>query len=134
MARLLFVLLCLFVSPALAQVPNYIGAVGITPIPTASVVTSAAAESSHVLKAAPGSFIGGHVTATGAGFLMLFDAVAAPADGAVAPKTCVAVAANTSVNIVNPQPFLTGVVAVFSSTGCFTKTASAVAYFSFQVQ
>lgn len=106
---------------------------GITP------VVSSAAEGSHVLKASSGNLYSLYVT-TGAtaGFLMTFNATAAPADGAVTPVECVAVAANqttaASFNSGPPDAYSTGIVAVFSSTGCFTKTVSATAFFKGRVK
>jgi len=103
----------------------------LTPIP------STAAESSHILKASAGSLFGVSVTATVAGYLMLFNAVAAPADGAVTPVKCYVVPANTSVGVSwgsYAAAFGTGIVAVYSTTGCFVKTASATAFISGEVQ
>ena len=100
-------------------------------------VATTVAASSLVVKATPGQLMA-MVAATGAvaGYVMLFDAAAAPADGAVSPVWVSGlIAANTSVTVfaVNGGPgirFNTGIVAVFSSTGPFTKTASATAYIS----
>lgn len=94
-------------------------------------VSSTAAEASHVIKGAAGNLYRIAVTTGGsAGYLLVFDAVSAPADGAVAPKVCRAIAANTSVDIAYdyPERYATGITAVFSSTGCFSKTASATAH------
>jgi hypothetical protein len=94
-------------------------------------VTSAAAETSHVIKASAGNLYRLAIT-TGAsgGYLMVFDASSAPADGAVAPKICRAVAANASIDLIYdyPERYATGITAVFSTTGCFAKTASATAH------
>ncbi len=97
-------------------------------------IVSAAAESSHVLKVGSGNLYSAYVT-TGntAGFLMAFDAAAAPGDGAVLPKQCLQAPANTTAGLTfNPGPpesYATGIVLVFSTTGCSTKTASATAWF-----
>ena len=99
-------------------------------------VATAAAASSLVIKATPGQLL--HITlVTGAasGYLMLFDAAAAPADGAVTPIWSAGVIAALTPYTwqANAGPgirFNTGIVAVFSSTGPFTKTASATAYIS----
>lgn len=66
-----------------------------------------------------------------AGYFMVFDATTVPADGAVVPKFCRAVAAGASVSLVfvNPAAFRNGIVMVFSTTGCYTKTISATAFF-----
>lgn len=96
-------------------------------------VVSAAAESSHIIKASAGTLFDWHVT-TGAiaGYIMIFNAASAPADGAVTPIVCVAIAANTTFfgNDRVPTAFSTGITMVFSTTGPFTKTASATAFFS----
>lgn len=76
-------------------------------------------------------------TGAAAGYVMLFDAVAIPADGAVTPARCLPVAANTGLDLNfrgSPLRFDNGVVVVFSTTGCFTKTASATAYLAGDVQ
>ncbi len=101
-------------------------------------VISSAAESNHVLKGSAGNLYSVYVT-TGAtaGFLMVFNATSAPGDGAVTPIHCVGVGINSSVGINfngPPESYATGITAVFSSTGCFTKTASATAFFHGSVQ
>lgn len=101
-------------------------------------VVSGSAESSHVLKASPGNLYGVAVTSGAvAGYLLVFDATSAPVDGAVTPKACVVVPANSTVGLSYgdiPSVYATGITAVFSSTGCFTKTASATAYFAGRTQ
>lgn len=77
------------------------------------------------------------VTGASAGYVMLFDATAIPADGAVAPLRCMPIAANTGVDLNfrgSPLRFDNGLVIVFSTTGCYTKTASATAYLAGDVQ
>lgn len=107
-------------------------AAGITP------VVSAAAEGSHVFKASAGNSYSIYAT-TGAtaGFVMIFNATSAPADGAVTPIDCVQAPANTTVSLSNgsgpPDVFSTGITGVFSTTGCFTKTISATAFFKGRV-
>jgi hypothetical protein len=69
---------------------------------------------------------------------MVFNATSAPIDGAVTPQNCIQVPAN-STNFLNwaPQPpewYSTGISVAFSTTGCFTKTASATAFFHALVQ
>jgi hypothetical protein len=79
-----------------------------------------------------------------AGFAILFDAISAPS-GAVTPCTtaasarpcvlwCVPMAANTALERSWASPLLaqTGLVAVYSTTGCATVTASATARFAGQ--
>lgn len=108
--------------------PSSTAASGITP------VVSSAAEGTRVFKASAGSLYSAYVTSGAtAGFLMIFNSATAPGDGAVTPIHCVQVPANTtqSVNF-NPGPpevYATGISAAFSSTGCFTKTVSATAFF-----
>lgn len=100
---------------------------GITP------VASAAASGGEVIKATPGNLYGVNVASgASAGFVMLIDAVAVPADGAVAPKKCWHVAANATIDHkwVVPIRFNAGIVVVFSTTGCYSKTASATAFIS----
>ncbi len=67
-----------------------------------------------------------------AGWMMLFDATVAPADGTVSPKRVWKVAANDSVEhrFGTPLHMLQGAVLVFSSTGPLTKTASATVFLS----
>jgi hypothetical protein len=77
------------------------------------------------------------VTGASAGYVMLFDAAAVPADGPVTPVRCMPVAANTGIDLNfrgAPLRFDTGLVAVFSTTGCFTKTGSATAFIAGDVQ
>lgn len=98
-----------------------------------TAVVSAAAEGSHVLKASAGNLYSAYVT-TGAtaGYFMIFNATSAPADGAVTPIHCIQAPAMQSTSLsFNPGPaevFSTGITAVFSTTGCFTKTISATAF------
>lgn len=71
-----------------------------------------------------------------AGNLLILDATSVPADGAVTPKYCYPwpATSGSSVSWPNGARFQTGIVAVFSSAAsCFTKTASATAFFSAQV-
>lgn len=125
-------------NPTTCLAPNSAGGLpGPAPSSSASVgiapVVSGSAESSHVLKASAGNLYTLQVTSgTTAGYVLTFDATSAPADGAVTPKHCFVLPASSSVSLSwsTPAAFATGIVAVFSSTGCFTKTASATAFFS----
>lgn len=114
---------------------------------TITAQVSAAAESSHVFCDATGTapvrkapcFIRSLYVTAGAvaGYLMTFNAVSAPADGAVTPRECVYVPANSTMALdfgETTEPYVTGLTAVFSTTGCFTKTASATVYFKGRVQ
>lgn len=109
---------------------------------------SAAAEGSHVVcdatgtapnHKAPCSLRSAYVT-TGAagGYLLIFNAIAAPADGAVLPRECVVAPANQTTSLIfndeTMESYNTGLTAVFSTTGCFTKTVSATAFFKVRVQ
>lgn len=114
-------------------VPSAAATAGVAPTATGT------AASSLLLKSGAGNLYGLEVTAAAsAGYVMVFDATVAPADGTVTPKYCKAVAANSSVELSwtggPPAAFATGVVVVFSTTGCFTKTASATAYISGMVK
>jgi hypothetical protein len=102
-------------------------------------ISSTVAESSHILKASPGNLYSLYVTPGAvAGYLMTFDATTVPPDGTVTPKDCVQVSVGSSQGFASngspPDVYAAGVVAVFSTTGCFTKTASATAFFKGRVQ
>ena len=107
--------------------------------PTPTFAQSSALSSSLVLKSSAGSLYSCYVT-TGAtaGYLMLFDASTAPANGAVTPKECIYCPPNATTSIdmpfLAPEPFTTGIVAVFSSTGPFTLNASTTAFIKGIVQ
>jgi hypothetical protein len=99
-----------------------------------STATSAAA-AGVVLKTSAGNLYSCTVSSGAtAGYLMVFDAVAAPGDGAVTPVHVIQVAANSTQTTFFPVPVRcnTGITLVFSSTGPFTKTASATAFLSGQ--
>lgn len=111
---------------------------------TAAIGTtvSTVVESNHVLKASAGNAYGVYGESSVAGYLMVFDATSAPSDGAVTPKECVpamqAAPTNSFFAFVSygniPASFTTGIVVVWSTTGCFTKTASATAFFKGRVK
>lgn len=116
-------------APALAD-SSYCPATGLCSI------WSTSAESSLVVKTGPGQLqdftlnIGGT-----AGYVMVFDATAAPSDGSVTPRFCVPVQSNStnggvSVTWINPIAFQTGIVVTFSTTGCLSKTAANAAFIS----
>lgn len=113
-----------------SQAPSSSSAIGITPI------VSAAAESSHVLKASAGnaySAYAANLTAT-QGFLLLLNATSAPADGAVTPLACAPLSPNgvASLNYAPGPPgvFSTGITAVVTSAvTCFTKTTGVITAF-----
>jgi hypothetical protein len=116
---------------AVAVAPTSASTGAITP------VVSAAAEGSHVLKASAGNLYSLVVTSgASAGYVMIFNATSAPADGAVTPTECIVIAANSTISLNYsgpPEAFATGITAVFSTSGCFTKTISATAFFSGKV-
>jgi hypothetical protein len=102
---------------------------------------SGSAESSKVLKASAGNLYSLTVTiGVTSGYLMIFNATSAPVDGAVTPVYCLPVASNgtngsAAISWGNfPLVASTGITAVFSTTGCFSKTASATASFFGQIQ
>lgn len=107
--------------------PSSSATVAIVPAATAAVA------SNLVAKASAGNLYGFNVVnGASAGYVMVFNATAAPADGAVTPLKCYTLAANSSIEILYDPPVRcgTGVTLVFSTTGPFTKTASATAFIS----
>lgn len=111
--------------------PSAVAAIGITPI------VSTALESNHVIKASAGNLYTGYVTTTTiGGYLLVANSTTAPTAGgaAIAPLACVVAPAGQSVSISTgggpPIVASTGITLVFSTSGCFTNTASATAYFS----
>jgi hypothetical protein len=115
---------------------NNIGGVSLFPpanatanalVPTASAAVSAGV----VVKASAGNLFAWRVTAgASAGYVLVLNSATIPADGAVTPLDCVPVAANASVGTEHmyPDRHATGIVIVFSTTGCYTKTSSATAF------
>lgn len=99
-------------------------------------VFSTALEASHILKASAGNLynLTVNIGAT-SGWLMLFDATTVPADGAVTPSYATPLLSNGTLGFLSlewdtaPVHFVNGIVAVFSTTGPFTKTASVAASF-----
>lgn len=95
---------------------------------------NSAVSGSQIIKASAGNLYGLNVTSgASAGYVMLFNSATVPADGAVAPVKCVPLAANTGIEFnwrTTPLAFTTGIVAVFSTTGCYAKAISATAYIS----
>ena len=110
--------------------PSTVAAAGIVPVATTAVA------SSLVLKASAGNLYGVNcVAGASAGYLMLFNSTTAPADGAVTPLKVMPIAANAgmAMSFEIPVRFSTGCTAVFSTTGPFTKTASATAFISGEI-
>lgn len=102
------------------------------PMALTAPATSAALASNAVLKAAAGNFFGAQVNTTSAAeFVMLFNATALPANGAVTPVGVWQVPINTTLNIALPVgvSLSTGIVLGCSTTGPFTLTASTLCTF-----
>lgn len=106
------------------------------PIPA---VKSSSAETSHVIKSTCDSVAGCRLvdfsvtSGAASGFVLVLDATADPGNGSVAPVKCFQMGANSTIGVswaANPLKLTNGVVLVFSTTGCFTETQSATAYFS----
>lgn len=106
--------------------------------PSVTSSKSSAVEANHVFKASAGSLVRWRVTSGAVdGYTLVFDATSAPADGAVTPAFCQITPKNSTVEVdwtSAPVTFSTGITASFSTTGCFTKTASSTVFFSWVVQ
>jgi hypothetical protein len=76
------------------------------------------------------------VSAATAGYALLLDSATIPADGAVLPVFCLPVATNTGIStrFTTPLYLQNGATLLFSSTGCFTKTAVAASFLSGDIQ
>lgn len=114
-------------TTAVHGAPTSVAGAGVAPAATT------VAASSIVLKASAGNLYGVNVSSSAAGFLMLFDATTAPADGTVTPKFVYPIGANGGqcIPFDHPLHFATGITAVFSSNASpFSKTASATAFIS----
>lgn len=99
---------------------------------TPSTYVSTALESNHAVKASAGNLYRVYAFSAVVGYVMVFNATAAPADGAVTPAECVPIPANGWISIDKgdlPENYGTGISIALSTTGCFTKTASANAMF-----
>lgn len=117
------------------------------PLPVAPTASSASGTSTIatntlaanlVVDANPGNLFSFNVSADSilsgaAWWIMIYNAAAAPSDGAVTPAKCYAMSlGTTSFSAAFPVPvgFSTGIVIGVSTTGCFTKTASTHAFIS----
>lgn len=118
-----------------------IGVGASAPFPTSATAAGvalnalAAVNSALVLKASAGNLYSFTCNAgASAGYVMVFNAIAAPADGAVTPIYVEPVAINSTVTRSFNYPIVcsTGITLVFSTTGPFTKTASATAFLAGQ--
>lgn len=109
--------------------------------PSIAPSSSTALSANRVIKTQPGDIYGLNISADAtlsgaAWWVMIYDAVAAPANGAVTPLKCYAMASGTTgFNILYTVPVraATGVVVGVSTTGCFTKTESVHAFISADV-
>ena len=108
-------------------------------------IVSASSESTHIIKAAPGTLISLTFTNGGsnAGYVMVLNQTTVPAGSAtVTPLDCVAVAASSTATINYnggpPNNYSTGIVAVASASGgsCFTYTTASqpAGFFSARVE
>jgi hypothetical protein len=128
----------------LPTMPTVANGNGVVPAPSsetlAGLSTSAtpALASNLAVKASAGNLysfdIAADSTLSGAAWwLMIFNLTSAPADGAVTPAKCYSFplgTTNYAAAFPVPVNFSTGIVLVVSTTGCFTKTASAHAFLS----
>jgi|CXWL01.1.fsa_nt_gi hypothetical protein len=95
----------------------------------------AAITGAQLLKASAGNLYGFNVTSsTTAGYVLLFNSATVPADGAVTPVKCYKLSANSTISgswLPGPAArFSSGIVIVYSTTGCFTKTVEDTAFIS----
>lgn len=140
-------LLCVTASPAFAQssasLANGARAPFVAPVecaPLGALCTTGSdalrvtsVNSALIVKATAGMLYGYNVVAgASAGYVLVIDTNFVQADGAVTPAMCMPLAANSgiTVDLSTPVNFTGGIVLVFSTTGCFTKTASATAFMS----
>lgn len=97
-------------------------------------VVSGSAGATLVVKASPGtlySIYATNHTAT-AGFLVVLNLTAAPADGAITPLDCIPLPANgfAVYNPLRPSAYSVGITAVVTSAAvCFTKTTGVITGF-----
>jgi len=122
---------------------NTIGGIYLAPSSSASFAIipghSTSLEGSRILKANAGNLYSLYaITTNASGYLMTFNATSVPTDGPVMPVECIPVGENSyaSINFAGAPPdrYTTGIIAVFSSTGPFTKTLSETVFFKWRVQ
>ena len=116
--------------------PGTTNGVAIAPSSAAGIATSnyssPAAESGHIIKASAGNVYSVYAFSTAAGLFMVFNSATVPTDGAVTPIECIPVSANNfgAHDVTIPDQYGTGIsVALSTGTNCFSKTASATAFF-----
>ena len=125
MKKIFALLIVLFSFPAFAFPP--LG----NPIPSQQTATAAG---SLILKASAGNLYGFSLTSSGStsGYVLVFDSATVPSDGTVTPRFCYYLSAPNSVSdswLTYPVPFVNGIVIVFSTTGCYSKTISNTSIF-----
>lgn len=116
--------------------PSSASAAGLSPSSTSALAAS------QTIKGSAGNLYAFEVSAdstlsSAPWWVMIFNATSLPADGAVTPAKCYAVAAgvpSVSYGWNTPVQFSNGIVIGASTTGCFTKTASAHAFISGDAQ
>ena len=119
-------------SNGVVDLPSSAASAGVTK------VTSASLAANQIIDGAPGNLFSFQVSAdsalsAAAWWVMIYDAVSAPGDGAVTPAKCYALPSGaTSIAAAWPTPvaFGTGITIGVSTTGCFNKTASTHAFIS----
>jgi hypothetical protein len=158
MMRIAALLLLLLVGPAVAQTPGPPGS-AVTPVATPAsqqalpMLQSTAAEANHIFKTSGGNLYSlGVINAGGGGYILFIDGATVPADGALTScgtsnptgclKACYPIATGSAsapaygglqLQPGPPMSFVNGVVIVFSTTGCSTKTLGGTTMF-FQAQ
>lgn len=114
----------------------------VAPAPASTLAVTASLASNLVAKSSTGALLSFEVSADStlsgaAWWVMIFNATSAPSDGSVTPAKCYALPSGATAftgAFPNPAVFSTGITIVASTTGCFTKTASAHAFISGDVQ
>lgn len=102
---------------------------------------STVAEGNHIITTTAGNLNWVYANVPDVGYIMVFDATEDPADGSVTPVIVIPVLPSLATSVVwgvnfgaYPAYFSNGIVVVFSTTGPFTKTESASAYFTWNAQ
>lgn len=117
---------------------------GVTGVPSAATAaavapaSTAALASNKVIKSGAGNLYSLEVSADStlsgaAWWVLIYNATAAPGDGAVTPVKCYAMASGTtmfSAAFPTPISFATGITAAVSTNGCFTQALSIHAFIS----
>jgi hypothetical protein len=116
---------------AYAAVPNF-SMPGFAPTATPAVASSLQAQSTAR------NIVSLNVTSGAtAGFVLILDSAGVPGAGAVTPIKCYEIAANSTLDLhwgATPLTTVNGIAVLFSTTGCFTYTLSATAFFSGEFQ